>query len=61
MITTYGAIFDGGFNKFRRFRRYFQRNPKKSAFMLRQLIVEYRLTLVFANDLIQTMSQHPAA
>jgi hypothetical protein len=29
--------------------------------MLRQLIVEYRLTLVFANDLIQTMSQHPAA
>jgi len=55
MITTYGAIFDGGFNKFRRFRRYFQWNPKKSPSMLRQLITEYGLALVFANVLLETL------
>jgi hypothetical protein len=55
MITTYGAIFDGGFNKFRRFRQYFRRNPEKTPFKLRQQIVEYRPTLVFANDGLRTL------
>lgn len=50
MITTYGAIFDGGFNNLSRFWAVFGSNPKNGPLAHSRIACKTVSALDFAND-----------